>query len=372
MRPAFSSSWRAAAFAALLAVLLMMPALAGKKFLPPRQEIYSSISWQYGDFPYMDEQFFREQGNMDIVFMGASHIWAAFNTPYVQEELSKELRRPAVARTFGWTSPGYDEVYFVAQDLLQSHKVRMLVINDDYNESDEPHGLASKMFRFGDNFATLGGLPLSTKAAYYLAAVAGMPRNLLSLMRTNLPADMNATSYWETRAHAPNLASRLGTITARAGFRTNPDAEPEPFSQYTPKTDVEPSDVCIYSADTKTNFDFSTGSLPPMQLYFLRELAGLAREHKCRLVIIHSPIFDERRSTRILMPSKLPDLLGQDLQSDIAIVGIPPATLFKGMTDDQIRKLYSDLVHFNENGQNYFTSLVTPSLLKIYESQTTP
>jgi hypothetical protein len=104
MRPAFSSPRQAAAFALLLLALLLAPALA-QKILPSREAIYSSIWWASGDFPYMDGQIFQEKGDVDIVFMGSSHIWAAFDTPYVQEQLSKELGRPSVARTFGWPGP---------------------------------------------------------------------------------------------------------------------------------------------------------------------------------------------------------------------------------------------------------------------------
>jgi len=53
----------------------------------------------------------------------------------------------------------------------------------------------------------------------------------------------------------------------------------------------------------------------------------------------------------------------------VTMIGVQPAKLFAGLTDDQMRKLYSDSVHFNENGQNYFTALMTPTLLKLYESQ---
>jgi hypothetical protein len=57
MRPAFSSIRQAAAFALLLLILLLSPALA-EKFLPAREEIYSSVWWVWGDFPYMDGQIF--------------------------------------------------------------------------------------------------------------------------------------------------------------------------------------------------------------------------------------------------------------------------------------------------------------------------
>jgi hypothetical protein len=95
MRPAFSSSRQAAAFALLLLALLLAPALAGKRFLPPRAEIYSSIWWASGDYPFFYHQIFQEKEPVDILFIGASHIHTAFDTPYVQEQLSRRLGRPA-------------------------------------------------------------------------------------------------------------------------------------------------------------------------------------------------------------------------------------------------------------------------------------
>lgn len=368
MRPAFSSTSQAAAFALLLLGLLLAPALAGKRFLPPREEIYSSIYWPSGDFPYIDGQIFQQPGNMDIVFTGASHIWAAFDTPSVQEQLSKQLGRPATVRTFAWGGAGFDEIYFVAQDLLEHRQVRMLVLDDDCNETSEPHTLMPHMFRFGDNADVLDGLPSATKAAYYLASVAGMPRNLVNLTRANLPADLNATNYWESRSRAKNFANTLGAFTAQIGFRENPNAGPAPFSIYTPNTAVQPSNVCVYSPDTKTNFVFASKPLPLLQLHFAQKLATLVQEHGCKLVIIHVPTYDERRSAVISEPALWPEVL----HADINMVGIPPAALFKGLTDDDIKKLYSDSVHLNENGQQYFTQVMTPALLKIYEAPSTP
>lgn len=362
MRPAFSSLRQAVGFTLLLLAFLVAPALAGKKLLPPRREIYSSIWWANGDFPYMDGQIFQDKGDLDIVFMGSSHIWAGLDSPSIQEQLSQQTGRPAAVRTFGWGGPGFDALYLIAQDVLSQRHVHMLVLDDGYSTTDQPHTLTAQMFRFGDDADALTGLPAPFQAAYYFASIAGMPRNVLSLARTNLSADMDAPSYWETNSRALNIPRNLGAITTRVGFRDSSGVV-APFVAYTPQTGAQPSDVCLYSPETKTNFVFG-GSLPAMQLHFAQKLAASAQAHDTRLVIIHMPTFDERRSTVISMPVCWPDAL----HADVTLIGIPPATLFQGLTDDDIRKLYSDSVHFNQNGQNYFTRLMAPNLLKIYES----
>ena len=365
MRPAFSSPRQAAAFALLLLALLLAPVLT-QKILPPRETIYSSIWWGSGDFPYMDGQIFREQGDMDIVFMGSSHIWAAFDTPHVQAELGKQLGRPAVCRTFGWAWPGYSPPYFVAKDLFAHRKAHLLVFEDDFDTTGQPHPLTPHLYRYGEDAGVLDGLSATLKEEFYFAAITGLPRNFLNRIRPNLPADLNAVSTWEIRGKGPNLASHLGAITTRIGFRPGPNTEPGPFEEYTPQTGVTAADVCIYSPETKTNFVFSSAGLPPLELHFIQKLAALAQENGCKLVVIHNPKFDERHSTVISEPVFWPDIL----PGQITIIGIPPATLFRGLTDDNIKKLYSDSLHLNENGQRYFTSLMTPNLLKIYGTET--
>lgn len=370
MRPAFSSSRQAAAFALLLLALLLAPALAGKKILPPRTEIYSSIWWASGDYPFFYHEIFQAKEPIDILFIGASHIHTAFDTPYVQEQLSRQLDRPAVARTFGWGWPGYDNLYFVTRDLLATRHVRMLVFDDLYNLSDRPHILAPHMFRFGDDADILDGLPFQAKASYYFAAVVGMPHNLLGLIRTNFAPNLHPDkpTNFEIHDRALNPVTQLGALTGRIGYSPNFLAdyyEHGPFVEFTPQTGAQLSDVCVYSANTKTNFTFASAAVPPVQLHFAQKFATLAREHGCTLVLVHIPFYDERHSATISEPTFWPDVLG----TNVTMIGIPPATLFKGLTDDEIRKLYSDPVHLNENGQKFFTTVMMPILLKLYESK---
>ncbi len=75
MQPAFSSTKQAAAFATLILLILLSPALVGKSLLRSRDQIYSSLPWGVGPYPYLHNQIFEEKGDIDVAFMGTSTMW---------------------------------------------------------------------------------------------------------------------------------------------------------------------------------------------------------------------------------------------------------------------------------------------------------
>jgi len=370
MRPAFASTQQAAAFAFLLLVLLLLPVLLTKSRLPPREQIYAWSGWDTtGAHPYNHQQIFEEKGDIDIAFMGSSQMEFGIDTPQVQEKLSAMLGRQATVRTVAWGGAGFDELYFITKDLLQNRRVKMIVFYDECRVDNQPNSLAPNGFRFADDAELLTTLPVRLKLAYYYAAILGMPKNLLSIVRPALPADMNPrrTNYIEEHFQTGNVVEHLGSFASLLGF--NPSAifdDYAPFIPYTPDTRVEPSDVAVYSPETQARFQFSGPPVPAWQLQFGRKFAALAQQHGVKLVLLHFPAASDMRSTAI----KEPEFWPEALRADISMVGIPPATLFEGQTDDDARKLFATDHHLNKNGQDYFTRLITPSLLKIYADQT--
>jgi len=342
MSPAFSSSRQAGAFALLLLLILLLPVLAGKSFLPTREQFYSSTGRDTFYSPYLHQQIFEEKGDVDVAIMSSSRLASAIDAPYLQEKLSEKLGRKAVVRSLCWTWNGYDALYFIAQDLLQQRKVHMIIICDlSSGAYDAAHREASYWFRFADNAEALAGLPIKSKASFYASAILGMPRNLIGLVRPNLPPiplDKNQVAW----NHSP--------------------------TDYTPPTTADPSQVLVYSDATKSNFLFSNTQIAPMQLAFIRKIGLLAQEHQTQLVFVHLPDFADRKAALIEEATFWPDAF----HTNLPMVGIPPAILFAGMTDDDVHKLYFNPTHFNQNGRNYFTPIVTPSLIQIYEDQIKP
>lgn len=369
MRPAFSSIRQAAAFAFLLLALLALPVVVGKTLQPPRVQSYAAQTWGSGPYPWIQQQLFEEKSDIDIAFVGSSHILHCMDARRVQAELSKKLGRPATVRVVGWGGAGYDALYFITKDLLENRRVRMLVFYDENNNPGSRNTLSPAWFRWSENAGDLIGLPLAEQAYFYFASLVGMPRNLLCLIRSNLSADLQGTNYWEEHYRSTNLADNLGSTTSELGFANTDVADSTiPFVRFSPSTQATPTDACVYSAITQTNFTFDTQPLPVWQTHFAKKFAALAQAHGCQLLLLNIPVLADVRAPKIEGRVFWPELLNTNL----VMLGIPPAKMFAGIPDEDAHKLFFNPVHLNANGQAYFTSLILPALLQHYAAQPNP
>jgi hypothetical protein len=360
MTPAFSSNRQASAFAILLAILLGLPALTARTGVFARREVYPAIPWKYGPFPWIQQKIFDESKDVDIAFLGSSHIWCAINTPFVQQHLSGQLGRESEVFTLSWPWTGFDALYVIARDLLEHRRVRMMVIYDENRGTDEPHPQSSRWFRAGDS-DVLSGLPWESQASLYGGAVLGIPRQLLSVLRPDLledPAHCH-TNFWNNYYHAPNLAENLGSLRARLAYGVSPN-----FVPFQPKGDATPANALEYSPETRGSFEFNGRAMPPYQLHFARKLAELCRTRGTHLVVIHTPSLDEAQETIISERQNWQAVLG----SEITIIGIPPSRLFAGIPLEDLPRLFYENAHLNQNGQDMFTALITPKLIELYNA----
>ena len=365
MRPAFSSIAQAAAFTALLMVLLLAPLVIGKNLLPPREQIYASKSWGSGPYPWIQNQIFQETNAIDIAFMGSSHILHAVDTPYVQAELGKQLGRPAVARTVGWGGAGYDALYLIAKDLLKHRRVRMLVIYDE-NPQMARNAQISAFFRYADDAGVLTGLPASDQAVYYCAALLGLPKNLLARLRPNLPAPLVTVpqNYWEQHYGSTSIVKLCGCTRSELGFNYDPMSDHfTAFTPFTPPTGVTPADVEIWPSAGKTHFQIDSAPLPAWQVHFARKLGELARANGCRLVMLHLPVISDADESALRERTDWTQIFG----ADFPLLGIPAIKLFGGLTNEERHRLFFNTAHFNANGMDYFTPLITPAIVQLYE-----
>jgi len=362
MRPAFSSERQAALFALLMLAVFLLPVLLRKPLLPGRERVYAAASWGDGAFPYIHDQIFDERGDIDIAFMGCSTIFWGVDTPYVQAKLSEKLGRQAVVRTIGWNRPGDDPLYFICRDLLEHRKVRMIVFCDlSRGATNTAHLNAAHWFRFGEDAPDLTGVPLQSKISFYSSAVLSAPRNLLSLLRHDQEVIASNRISWAQFVNIPSPALNLGSLAVSKRYDGS-------FTEFAPPKQADPGCAVIYSPASLEAFRFSDTGFPALQTAMMRKIGALAREHGAKLVCLHMPGDEERRSTVIKERTFWPNAF----QTDVAMLGVPGGALFAGLSDQDVRKLFYDYQHFNANGRKYFAPAITPALVQLYESETGP
>ena len=130
---------------------------------------------------------------------------------------------------------------------------------------------------------------------------------------------------------------------------------------------MSPADVLRYDSQNRTNFSFSPEGIQPEQLFFLRKLAALTRANATGLLALHAPETNDFTAGTVCERACWPELLDPDVQ----LVGVPGTKLFAGLTDREKLQLFYNENHLNKNGQQFYTRLVTPALLQIYENNIT-
>lgn len=350
MDPPFTVRWQAYGFALVLAFLLLLPAGLSGSSLVRRQDVYQRIPDRFGAFSYIGHQIYDESSDIDILFLGSSVLWFGVDTPFVQDELSRQLGGPANVITFGSVWRGEELNYILLNEVLQRRRVRMLVVTMplSHQTTDLPHPQSFRWLPYGGNDAAWRGLPFRLRLALYGEQVLGAPRHLLGLIRSD---SQEKSNYYHT------LMLLKGTYRMELGHFG------EPFVlQKTKPPDLSAVSM-IYSPETKLSFKFTQQPLSSYQMHFLRLTTELARRYNLTVAILNVPLSRQRHDTAVEERMNWSEVFGLEMP----IIGVPPATLFQGMTDLEINRCFFD-EHMNVNGSDLFTQTVTPAILAVYET----
>jgi hypothetical protein len=343
--PQFDTKLQAFAFTLLMITLLALPVLMWKFRLVSRHDVYPAVPTTVGAYTYIQNQIFEEKSDIDILFLSTSLLWDAIDTPYVQKELSRKLGREANVITFGtnWRSEGL--YYLLLRDVLQHRKVKLLAFSmpTAWQESSLPQKQSFRWLIYGEDERPFDGLPWRSRLSIYGEKVLGAPRHVLSKLRSN----------------------HLETSPLTATFGADLDPGGGRGEGWDPKLPDIPTSRMIYSDGNRDVFEFSNDPLNHYQNHFLQLLFEKARENAIPVMIVHVPLTEERHATKVIKRMYWPAVFG----GDVSIVGVPPATLFGGMSNAEIDQLYfrENKDHLNRKGSQLFTRTITPAILKVYE-----
>ncbi len=344
----FASAKEAAAYAVVLGVALLLPIGASLLGPPDRPALYASLPTEAGPVAFLHQELFESDGDIDMLFLGSSTLWAGVDTPLVRDKLSQRLGREATVLSFG-TNYRYEDInYVLLRDLLVRRKVKTLVWSPppDWADYSGPHPFASYWLTIEDDPRVMKGLPALQMAQVYAANVLGAPRRLLSMLR---PDRLEGEKYTES----------FGALLAKRGWLeatyVRGNTPPPAFT----------AQAATYSPRTADRWRFLGIPLTPYQSHFVRRLGQLVQEHNLHLVALTIPFYSGL-SVSAATEERLfwPDVLGQPL----TLVGLPPAELFAGRDQTGIKRLFYNAEHFNETGATFFTRAVLSALLETHFS----
>lgn len=340
--PAFGTRGQALAFASVLALMLAAPFLLTVAGAPSRAALYAALPTEAGPVGLIHRQLFVENGDVDMVFVGASYVFAGVDTPHVQRAMSRALGRDAVVLSLAMNFRGEDLSYLLVRDLLQRRRVRTVVVSMPLPREHEsaPHPFADRVLTVDDP-RVMSGLPLRHRVQVYAVNVLGAPRRALSLLREDRVDDVRHTAT-------------LGAGLFERGWDNTP------FRPTMLEPPTLPPRALIFSPETAGRFDFVERPLTAYQAHFLRALAALLRERGVRLIVLNVPVWmGGEPPVRVEERLYWPDALGMPL----TMIGVPPAELFAGLDRAGIETFHYN-THMNRNGAERFTRVVTPALIE--------
>lgn len=351
LQPAFDSNLQAFLFLALIIIILVLPVIITKSGLITRRNSYEIMPENQGAYSFVMREIFDNKEDIDILFAGSSVTFGGIDTPQVQKDLSNKLGRPARVMTFGHYFNSMDVTYTQIRDLLERKRVRLIVLSiPRLPYTDGPSAIAYRFVRYNDDKELFDNLSLKSKISLYACGVLRTPRDLMTIIRPNL------------QRPSP-FAKDLGADKRDDGM----GRKPEKFKRFTPTSPSVPVANLIYSPESKDRVEFINDDITYHQNYYLEKLIELLKRNKVPVMIINIPQHTEIHSPRVIERKDWSKSFGMDTP----LVGVQPSVLFAGLSEEEIELLFFDDIHFNTNGNEFYTRTVLPAILEVYDKHAT-
>lgn len=352
--PAFQKNCHALIFVVLVFFFISLPVFLFWTGLPAREAVFAAAPSIAGNFPFLYRQIFKEKSEIDLLLLGGSTLWCGVKAPLVEEKLSAASGKPANVVTFGHSYATYDLEYYLLEKLLERRKIHLAILlhpNVEY-VADWPHRLAEYWFTLRD-WDMLSGAPLSRKICMYSQVVLGAPRRLLSLFRTD---ESGQYTY---------LCDQHGYLLWPCGFSRDFGRTRAPFTEFHPAPPKLPAARLFFSTNA-AGFAFYDQPLGAYQARYFNQCISLLRSKGIPVVILHTPYFFED-------PDRVIERLDTGLIDDkgVDIMGVPARILFNGLNQEQKMLLYSDHLHLNSNGAEFFTTAISEGIVHAYKKART-
>lgn len=361
MTPSYKSKRMQLIMTGVLLALMSGPLILGKLDLLDSVDMFATS--KIFAIKYLVNQIRKGPAEIDIAFIGSSDLSTSISASIIQQELSEKLGRPATVRNFSAPlgKAGYSLV--VAETLLKTKKVKLLVIELQIDGPIQKENLVFNWWQAWAHRKLTAQLPIADQISLYAEAVLGVPQQLLSLVRANDALGLaNDLSDQLSRIESAHGSFEVKRNFGEAELRLRTYPEDDIFTEKNFAIPAfNPEDLIFRaSKDANPKHFVQNWNLTEKQIAFYSRIRELAEIQGGKIIFLRVNRPWENTSTADI-PKNIPDSL-----KSVPILVIPE-TWLTGKYDSETKRLaLYNLGHRNLNGMRLFTKAVAPAILQIY------
>ena len=247
--------------------------------------------------------FYNNDIEYDIVFLGSSLLWTSVSPPIIAEHLNKNLDNKINVVTLASNWRGEDMLYRLWSGFLENKEAPKLLILSMPKVDDvqlKPHPRAHVWWSFKDFKYFFHKMNLETKLTYYATSVLGAPRKILSIIRNNshlkrIKYSLNVNNNkFELTTKKPWIQpdSFTGELSVSQGFLGNSFED----LKNPPPPLIDFNDI-VFSAKTLSKYKIHNTPLTLIQKIFLEEIFDLAQKNNVKVIVLNIPIYKYLKNT---------------------------------------------------------------------------
>ena len=359
--PPFESNLQVFLFLFILIVLLASPLIPTMLLGMKPSEKYQSVPLKYSNYHFIGEEM-ELGGEIDVLFIGSSDAWTAFNAPYISKMLSKDLGRKVRVSNFGTNWFGAESYYIRLKDTLEVIKPKVVVMPDSSAGANYPHELTHFVWSEPQQIPYTA-ISLRQRLTLYGAGLLGSPYQTYAKL----------VKIWEKQPRAQWVSSLKffrdndGFMGEENGWLSHWDPDRDNRSEYKEIT-YEPTTLSIeemtYTNQKDEKFEDLHYKYNKYQTFFIKKMAEITNEMGAKFITVSIPT--HFKEGKVLEKSVYRHLHDNEVKSWLHI-GISMTDLFHGSSYKEMTPFYSNESHLNKSGATVFSQSLVPILKKELE-----
>ena len=355
--PPFENNLQAFLFLVILFCLVAAPFVPSKILKLQPANKYLSVPLKYSNYHYVGEQI-QLGGDVDVLFIGSSDAWTAFDAPFLSETLSSKLNRPVRILNFGTNWFGAESYYIRLKDSLETLNPKIVIMPGSDAGFTYPHELTHYVWSEPQDISP-SDIGLQQRLALYGSAVLGSMHQSYSKLSSVWKHDP-LPAY---EASLENMVNSQGFMGETHGWLSHwdPDRNNRAEFQDTTHPAIKLSiDDLTYSEIGDEKFKELHYTYNQYQTFFIKKMAEISAENGATFVSVSMPTHFKQE------PHTLPIYrhLHENEEKKWLHIGVSMLDLFHGLSFEEMTPFYSNESHLNASGAKVFSRSLLPLLEK--------